>query len=165
MKKSKKKWRLNRKAWIEPDMMESGSFRSLSKTQLLVLLRFRQKITWSGKGKRRVYDCDNLVFTYAEAEYLGISRSTFHRSIKALVEKGFIDIEHQGGAYGRDYSRYALSNRWKKYGTEGFKKVSKNRVLQQGLDVQARTKAKKKEESKKTTKSIRIKNREYSTQE
>lgn len=100
MKKRKKKWKLNRKVWIQPDMMEAESFRSLSKTQLLVLLRFRQKITWSGRGKRRVYDCDNLVFTYAEAEYLGISRSTFHRSIKALVEKGFIDIEHQGGAYG-----------------------------------------------------------------
>ena len=160
MKKSKKKWKLNRKVWIEPDMMESGPFRSLSKTQLLVLLRFRQKITWSGGGKRRVYECDNLVFTYAEAEYLGISRSTFHRSIKALVEKGFIDIEHQGGAYGRDYSRYALSNRWKKYGTEGFEKVSKNRVLQQGLDVQARTKVKIKEEARQANRSTKREIRE-----
>jgi len=160
VKNSKKKWRLNRKVWIEPDMMESVSFRSLSKTQLLVLLRFLQKISWSGKGKSRVYDCGNLVFTYAEAEYRGISRSTFHRSIKALVEKGFIDIEHQGGAYGRDYSRYALSNRWKKYGTEGFEKVSKNRVLQQGLDVQARTKVKIKEEARQVNRSTKRKIRE-----
>ncbi|MEE9532020.1 MAG: hypothetical protein V3W52_13570 [Syntrophobacteria bacterium] len=160
MKKSKKTWRLNRKAWIEPDMMESGAFRSLSKKQLLVLLRFQQKITWSGRGNRMVYHCDDLAFTYAEAEYLGISRSTFHRSLKALVEKGFIDIEHQGGAYGRDYSRYALSNRWKKYGTEKFEKVSKNRVLQQGLDVQARTKVKIKEEARKANRSTKRKIKE-----
>ena len=95
-----------------------------------------------------VYDKTGLAFTYAEAAYFGISKAQFHRIIKLLVERGFIDIEHQGGAYGRDYSRYKLSDRWENYGTPGFKRIVKDRVLQPGLDVQARKKAKLKKDNK-----------------
>ena len=61
--------------------------------------------------------------TYGEAEALGIKTSSFHRSIIKLVEVGFLDIYHQGGWVGRDYSRYSMSDRWKDYGTDLFKKV------------------------------------------
>jgi len=150
MANGNKKFRLKRKAWIEPDMMESEAFRSLSGKGMWVLLRFYQKRTWE-KGKtssrRRVtiYQTDGLVFTYVEALEFGISKAQFHRIIKELVEKGFIEVQHQGGGVGRDYSRYRLSDGWKKYGTPEFEKVTKRRVLQQGLDVQT-WKAKREEE-------------------
>jgi len=154
MKRKKKKFRLNRKVWIEPRMMESEVFRSLSSKAMWVLLRFRQKITWedtktSSRRKVRIYHDEGLIFTYSEADEFGISRAQFHRILKLLVAKGFIDVQHQGGCYGRDYSRYKLVDRWKKYGTPEFEEKTKKRVLQAGLDVQSR-KAQKKEKRTKT---------------
>ena len=150
----KKKYKLKRKVWIEPEMMESEVFRSLSAKAMWVLLRFHQKCTWE-KRKRpgtnekwTFYYKTGLVFTYTEAHYFGISKAQFHRIIKLLVQRGFIDIEHQGGAYGRDCSRYSLSDRWMNYGTPEFKEVVKQRVLPLGLDVQARKKAKLKKDNK-----------------
>jgi len=151
MANGRRKFRLKRKVWIEPDMMESEAFRSLSAKAMWVLLRFYQKRTWekgktSSRHKVTIYQNDGLVFTYAEALAFGISRAQFHRIIIDLVEKGFIEVQYQGGGVGRDYSRYGLSDGWKKYGTPEFKKGTKRRVLQQGLDVQT-WKARREEES------------------
>jgi DNA-binding PadR family transcriptional regulator len=130
-----------------------------------VLIRFYQKRTWAAipRGRNRkkeiVFDNTGLSFTYTEAEALGIGESTFYRAIKRLVELGFIDIEYQGGGLGRDYSRYALSERWRDYGTPSFKEVKKRRVLQPGLDVNSRIQkreTKQKKLSRMTTLSCQI---------
>jgi hypothetical protein len=148
MKNRRKKYSLKRKVWIEPEMMESEVYRSLSGKAMWVVQRFHQKIHWEerrvpGSGrKEKIYLKDNLAFTYDEAIKFGISRSRFSDILKELVAKGFIDVEYQGGCYGRDYSRYKLSDRWRKWGTPEFEKVTKQRVLQSGLDVQSRKKAK-----------------------
>lgn len=47
MSKKKKPRQLGRKAWVEPEMMVSEVFRSLSGTAMWVLLRFIQKCEWS----------------------------------------------------------------------------------------------------------------------
>ena len=52
-------------------------------------------------------------------------RSTFCRSISQLVEFGFIDITHHGGGLLKDCSKYAVSERWREYGKEGFIKKSR----------------------------------------
>jgi len=134
--------------YVSWKILESKAFEKLSATAIRVLLRFLQKRTWSKikvKGKNTVvFDNSGLVFTYAEAEALGISRSQFHTVLKRLYEVGFIDIEHQGGGIARDYSRYSLSNRWEKFGTADFKPVEKRRVLQGGLDVRSRIAQRKK---------------------
>jgi response regulator of citrate/malate metabolism len=146
MKSRKKKFHLKRKAWVESDMMESEVYRSLSSKAMWALQRFYQKRTWSDvkiRGrKKRVYENGGLSFTYTEAKYYGISKAQFHRILKILVEKGFIDVEYRGGGLGRDYSRYALSERWRKWGTPEFKKRIMERVLQAGMDVQSRKAAK-----------------------
>ena len=127
-------------------MMESEVYRLLSSKAMWVLQRFHQKLTWSyvriGGRKERVYDNAGLSFTYSEANHFGISTAQFHRILKVLVEKGFIDVEHRGGGLGRDYSRYKLSERWRKWGTPEFKNKTLERVLQSGLDVQSRKAAK-----------------------
>jgi len=144
----KKKFKLKRKAWIEPEMMESEAFHLLSGKAMWVLLRFLQKQTWEKRRvpgssrKENFYIKDGLAFTYTEAIYFGISRSRFHTIIKELVARGFIDVEYQGGGLGRDYSRYRLSDRWRQWGTSNFEEVTKKRVLQAGLDVQSWKKAK-----------------------
>lgn len=148
MGRNKNKYQLKRDVYVPWRVLESEAFKTLSATAIKVLLRFLQKRTWSkikvnGK-KTTVFENGGLVFTYTEAEALGISRSQFHAVLKKLCEVGFIDVEHQGGGVARDYSRYSLSNRWEKCGTIDFKPVKKLRVLQRGLDVQSNmTKQKK----------------------
>jgi Mn-dependent DtxR family transcriptional regulator len=85
-----------------------------------------------------VYVNKGLVFTYTEAESMGISKSHFLTILKKLIEVGFIDIEHQGGGLARDFSRYAFSARWTEYGTKNFKLVEKKRLLWPGHDVRSR---------------------------
>jgi DNA-binding PadR family transcriptional regulator len=137
---------LKRKAWIEWDMLDSAAFKKLSAAGIRVLLRFLQKRSWQDykvKGKKkRVYDNKGLSFTYAEAAVLGIKNTSFYEAIKRLVEVGFIDLEYQGGCWGKDYSRYSISERWRNYGTEDFNRMEKRRSLQRGLDVRSNMKKK-----------------------
>jgi hypothetical protein len=120
--------RLKRKAWVEPEMMESDAFRTLPRNAMWVFLRFTQKRPWrdtriAGR-KMRVYENDGLTFSYSEANELGMSNSTFYRAIKELVHRGFIDVEHRGGTFGhgeiKDYSRFRMSDRWRHWNTEYF---------------------------------------------
>ena len=140
----KRKFKLKRKAWVEPKMMESEAFRSLSGKAMWILLRFIQKQTWGhmkhGVRNIRVYENRGLSFTYTEANYFGISDATFYRSIKTLVEKGFLDPEHRGGSLGqgRDYSRFKLSDRWSNWGTHAFQYKDFPRLMPRGLDVKSR---------------------------
>lgn len=41
-----------------------------------------------------------------------MSRSSITRGINDLLEKGFIEIVHQGGAFQRDKSIYAVIDAW-----------------------------------------------------
>jgi len=149
MARKSDKYRLRVDAHVDWEIMESEAFKSLSATAIRVLLRFLQKRKWTPSGKRGnrsrkpIYDNNGLSFTYAEAEALGIPTSTFHVTIKTLVEVGFLDVAHQGGIYKNDYSRYNISERWRDFGTPAFKVVEKKRVLQRGCDVRTRMKGKK----------------------
>lgn len=62
-------------------------------------------------------------FTYSEANKIGCARATFLTVIEALVRHGFIDPVKRGGVYdGKKVSSvYRLSQRWKAYGTPGFR--------------------------------------------
>jgi DNA-binding GntR family transcriptional regulator len=114
-----------------------------------VLLRFSQKVKWFDSKiagqKQRVYDNNGLTFTYAEANHYGLSNATFYRAIRTLVRRGFIDVEHRGGTFGhgeiKDYSRFKMSNRWRKWGTDEFEKKSFEVLKFQGEQVQARIKS------------------------
>jgi hypothetical protein len=139
------KYRLRRNVMIEWEILESEAFSSLSAMGIRVLLRFLQKRTWTTarrKGKEPDYNNGGLAFTYAEAETLDISTSQFHTIIKKLVEVGFLEVEHQGGIHKNDYSRYALSERWKAFGTNAFERIEKKRVLWKDHDVRTRMKLK-----------------------
>jgi hypothetical protein len=135
---TKNKYTLKRDIFLEWEMLDSEVFKKLSGKTKNVLLRFLQKRIWIGKGKKKKYINSGLAFTYSEAMALGVSTSQFHTIIKKLFEIGFIDIEHQGGGLARDYSRYALSERWHDYGTPKFKKLEKKKTLWPGNDVHSR---------------------------
>jgi hypothetical protein len=141
MDKASKRVSLKRQVRMESDMLESEAVLGLSGKAMWVLLRFLQKRTWRNtkgrKGGMPVYDNGGLSFPYSEAESYGISTAQFYRILKILVERGFLNPEHRGGAYGRDYSTYRLSERWRMFGTERFEYMTLEKVLLPGQDVQS----------------------------
>ena len=120
--------RERRKVWIEADMFASEAYRTLPASAMWVLQRFHQKMKWTtmkrGRENYRIYERNGLRFPYSEARDYGWSDATFYRAIRALCDRGFIDIIHRGGAFGvssfKDYSTYSMSERWRKWNTEDF---------------------------------------------
>jgi len=139
--------------WMEPDIFYSDAFRCLSKSAILTLLRCLQKQkrekTKVGGKKKYVRTYNEFIFPYAEARDLLISNATQHwKNINKLVEVGFLEITYQGGWYQKhkrekDYSRYKLSERWRKYNTPEFVKVEKPKVLPASFHIKANMERKK----------------------
>ncbi len=137
---------------LMPDLIESEAFMSLSgKAVLVCLIRFHQKAykKWTTKKKRGMKNIvitnnGEIVFTYGEAVELGIKSSrTFYKAIKELVQdKGFIDIAEAGNWYHKQPTKYAISERWKFYGTDRYEPVKINRSLPAGKGFQAKNKPK-----------------------
>ena len=104
--------------WVKRDLFKSKAFWSLKgiAPQVLILLLGKRHLKKIKHGKREEWictNCDDLNFTYIEAEKeYGISKSRFSRAIGELLAKGFISIAHRGGAYKQDKSIYALSDKW-----------------------------------------------------
>jgi len=129
----KHRWDFNSSIMIYPALYYSDAFQSLnSLSTLKVLMRVLQKTGWDSKNK--TYRDKTISFCHLEALSLGISRPTFMRCIKELVEKGFIIVEYQGGQVGngRDYSRYRYIEDWRMYGTPLFKPRSKPKCAYSG---------------------------------
>ena len=128
---------------LEPSLIESEAFEDLSgKAAMLTLIRFHQKAYKKRKdGRRRglkdlvVTNNGEIIFTYAEAKELGIkSTQTFQKVIKELIEdKGFIDMAYRGNYYENEPSKYAISGRWKHYGTSQYERVEIPRILPKGI--------------------------------
>lgn len=121
------------------EILFSKAFRRLSKTKLpavYVYMIFRTKLIMkpfvgskqkrSGKGKYYPENADEIKFTYDQAfNKYGITNGRFQRTIDLLIEVGLIDITKQGSGIQGDYTLYAISERWRLYGTPEF--VAKKR--------------------------------------
>ncbi|BBO73349.1 hypothetical protein DSCW_07660 [Desulfosarcina widdelii] len=69
-----------------------------------------------------------IIYPYATAKHKGINRRCFRNAIDELQEKGFLDIaEYGSGGYNRKETKYFIDDRWKAYGTPGFKPPKKPR--------------------------------------
>ena len=113
--------------WFEKDLLRSSAFRSLKKWSLLVyldLLRKRQMDKVKSIKRSDSWVIRNngeIVYPYSEAEKKGIGRREFRNAIDELIEKGFLDITHQGtGGRAGDMTRYFIDDRWSKFGTSEF---------------------------------------------
>ena len=139
MKEKPSKNRLQRNVLLNWEIMESKAFRELSAADLRVYLRLLQKRSWKKHKRKIVFTEEPFGFPYSEAtQTLGIGRSTFRRSIRRLHERGFITVEHQGGSFeGKDYSRYYLSEDWRRHGTPDFKPRQKLQTVRPGHDVRS----------------------------
>ncbi len=131
---------------LEPFLIESEAFLNLSgKAAIICLIRFHQKahrkrLSKKKRGMKSLVITNNgeIVFTYSEAKELGLkSPDTFHRVIRELVEdKGFVDIAEFGNWYGKKPTKFAISNRWIKYGTSEYETIKIPRLLPKGKRFQ-----------------------------
>lgn len=126
---------------LDADIIYSRAFKEImsSGSAITALMRCYQKRKWDDsrgrKKKKTVYLNEPFIFPYKEMKALwGIKTTTHWKNMNRLIEVGFLDLDYQGGWYQKnertkDFSRYKLSERWRKYGTPEFKKVEKERVL------------------------------------
>jgi hypothetical protein len=117
---------------LEQRLVKSDVWLSLSRTAKDVYLIFRTKCKMGsppGKpGKRdwTVLNNGELVFTYREARgKYGITASRFRRGLDELIEKGFIDVEATGMGVQKVTTLYAVSDRWRDYGTPAFREAKR----------------------------------------
>lgn len=147
---------------VEKDVLNSKAFSSLKKgSSIIVYIDFLQKRklvdTKNKRGKNRWVITNNgqLEYTYSEEKKKrGLTKPRFNGAIKELVDKGLIDIAHAGGGYDGDKSLYAISDRWKKYGTPEFESVTMHKDTRRGRGFNTKDKRKmQKDTDKPKTKS------------
>lgn len=118
---------------LEQGLVQSQAWLSLKEAPMQIYLLFRcrcQIDTSKAARKRRLEDrvANNgeIQFTYREAkEKYGFSASRFARAVDSLVEKGFVDIAETGSGAYKATTLYAVSGRWRLYGTPAFKASSR----------------------------------------
>jgi len=120
--------------WFDKNLLRSQVFRSLGKWSLLAYLDFlrRRQMEAVKRSKRSddwvIKNNGEIVYPYSEAEKKGIGRREFRNAIDELIEKGFLDIAHQGsGGRSGDMTRYFIDDRWKDHGTPSFRPARKPR--------------------------------------
>ena len=120
---------------IDREIFFSTPYLTLGRRSIQVLMIFlcKRKMSKIKIGKRQEWQITNngkIVFTYREAEQkYEISRGAFSRAINELVKFGFIEITRPGIGYAKIETHYAISDRWKKYGTDEFKtEIRKPRI-------------------------------------
>jgi hypothetical protein len=132
------------KIYLEPALLKSSAFRLLGGTAKNVYFDFLMKCRVKGmkvrgnpKKEYVILNDGKIEYCYSEAERNGINRASFRNALDDLMENGLIDISHSGsgGAKG-DKSLYAISDRWRKYGTPDFVPVVRPRDTRQGRGFQ-----------------------------
>lgn len=94
----------------------------LRKRQMTQIKRPKRSDDWIIKNN------GEIVFSYSEAEHKGIGRREFRNAIDELIDKGFLDIAHQGsGGRSGDMTKYFIDERWKEYGTPSFRPANNPR--------------------------------------
>jgi len=118
---------------VERELLASKAFHDLDGKAAKVLMWFltKRRMAELKTSKRQEWVIANngeIVFTYKEAEERhGLKPQAFSQAIDELQENGFIDIECLGTGIGRAPTLYAISKRWKKYGTPEFKVMKRQK--------------------------------------
>jgi DNA-binding PadR family transcriptional regulator len=127
------------KLYLSKSLLRSNAFHSLGRTAIIVYLEFRMRCEVrqlkTKPGRADVWEITNngkLEYTYTDAEKRHITRPRFMRALDELVAKGFIDVTYSGLGIRKDKSTYAISDRWKKWGTKEFIERQRQKDTRQG---------------------------------
>ncbi len=118
------------KGWsvrISFDLLHSPAYKKLNYGPAIKALNwFHEKIRLQVNKRKRGKDRYNVIngdisFTYREAKLRGLSSHQFSKALKELHRFGFIDIQKPGSALKGDWTKFSISDRWKKYAIPNFK--------------------------------------------
>lgn len=131
--------------WVSKELIQSKAYQSLKAPaafRVLALFWVRRQVTKLTHGKREQWCISNngrIQFSYKEAhDRWHLSGGAFRRAIDELRDRGFVDVAETGQGVHKVANMYALSDRWRKYGTAEYipppprKKGPINRGFQQG---------------------------------
>lgn len=119
---------------VEKNILNSRAFRALSGSGKYIFFQFliKRKFVQVNIKREKTWictNCDELTFSYEEASRKHQYTATkFRRAIDELVKLGFIDLVKVGGRSYMNYTIYALSDRWEKYGTNSFVENSRSKI-------------------------------------
>lgn len=137
---------------IEAELINSEAFMSLPgfAPQLLILLLLQRRMEKKSKHNKRpkYHNLEDIRMPYTRLQNdFGINIPRIKRAFEQLLEKGFIEIRHQGGAYKRDQSVYALVDSWRLWrkGSKPFNKHPKD--VKRGFQGKGLGAAKKKKDN------------------
>lgn len=97
---------------LDHELLDSQAWRALTVHAWAAFICIKRK--FNGKNG------DNLSFTFEEAHQI-MHRNTYAKVLNQLVDHGLIDIVKSGGLHNKP-NIFSLSERWRKYGTDDFKK-------------------------------------------
>jgi len=121
--------------FVSREMITSQAFLSLrTAAACQVFMIFLNKCRWQNvqirPGSRDkafiIVNNGGIQFSYREAkEKYGISSGRFTKALDELIRVGLIAIAHSGYGLKKDCTLYAISERWRKYGTAEFEHVER----------------------------------------
>jgi hypothetical protein len=128
--------------FVTNELLDGVAFRSLSYGPAVKLLLWcfqerhivKRKDPYKKKGQKGYVDSgEPFSFPYDRARCLGLTHQQFSRALRELVMHGFLDVAKYGSGMLHDCSMYLLSERWKEFGTTGFKHVEMERAIPYGF--------------------------------
>ena len=121
-------------AYFENDLLTSAALKAIkSPHSLRVLLEFyrRRRIRKpTGKHSRWVIvNNGEIVLPYRYAkEKMGIAQTTFSRCLDELVRLGFLDVSEMANGLHKMPTKWAICDRWQRYGQAVFQTVTRQRL-------------------------------------
>lgn len=121
---------------ISKDLIKSKAWLDLGKkssisAQVYLIFLSKRKMEKTGKRGHERWQCTNsqeIIFTYAEAlKKFEITQPRFMRAIDGLIDNGFLDIVKSASGLFKEVTLYGFSERWRKYDTPDFEKVSRTK--------------------------------------
>ena len=116
-------------AYMEPEIIDSLAYKSLSKSAQNILLGFKRRLHKTNRGdklkpKWESTNDQELIYTYdlIQEEWSIFSRATVVAAIDQLIERGFIDVVSTGMGKYKSTSVYGLSQRYLKWHREAEKR-------------------------------------------
>lgn len=113
--------------YFERRLLDSLAFRSLRRPAsyvVLVVFWLRRRMEKQGPPGRETWCVANngdIRFSYREAKQrYGLSPCVFRNAVDDLRDKGFLDIAASGAGLYKSANLYAISDRWREYGTPDY---------------------------------------------
>jgi hypothetical protein len=115
--------------WFSKELIESKAYAAIKTATAHKILSYfflKRQFELIGRQGKEQWDIKNngeIVFTYKEAQWrYGIAETSFGNAIDELLDKGFIDIVASGQGTYKVTNFYAISDRWRFYGTSDYEK-------------------------------------------